>query len=165
MLQLRKAKKRRRRRAQGKLHRAETFFDLVLGLLLRHLLAVEIGMRPGVGPDGMPGRGYLSENFRMIGGVLADRKKHRLGAFVGERLQYRGRIAWPRTVVKGQHHLLVGEKVELLEMFEAETRPARGVDFHHAADAKRIRIGARGFRLQRSGSGSQSRGSQSSRRL
>jgi len=92
-------------------------------------------------------------------------KKHRLGAFVGERLQYRGRIARPRTVVKGQHHLLVGEKVELLEMFEAESRPARGVDFHHAADAKRIGIGARGFRLQRSGSGSQSRGSQSGPRF
>src|SRR6266850_4010000 len=162
MLQLRKAKKRRRRSTQGKLHRAETFFDLVLGLLLGHLLAVEIGVRPGVRPDGMPGRGHLPENFRMIGGVLADRKKHRLGAFVGERLEYRWRIAWPRAVVKGQHDLLVGEKVELLEMFEAETRPARGVDFHHAAHAKRIRIGAPGFRLQ--GSGRQSRGSKSSRR-
>src|SRR5258708_14596929 len=67
----------------------------------------------------------LFRSFRMIGGVLADREKRRLGAFVGERLEYRGRIAWPRAVVKGQHHLLVGKKVELLEMFEAETRSAR----------------------------------------
>src|SRR6266478_5917345 len=143
MLQLRKTKEWRGRRAQRQLHRAKTPFDLVLGQLPGHLLAVEVGMRPGVGADGMPGRGYLPQNFRMVGGVLADRKKHCLGAFVRKRLEYRGRIAWPRTVVEGQHDFLVGEKVELLEMLEAETRPTRGVDLHHAADAKRIRRGAR----------------------
>ena len=85
----------------------------------------------------------------MIGGVLADREKHRLGAFVGQRLEHGGGVARPRTVVEGQHHFLVGEKVELLEMLEAETRAARGVDFNHAADAERIGIGANGFRRHR----------------
>ena len=68
----------------------------------------------------------------MIGGVLADREEHRLGAFVGERLEHGGRIARPRTVIEGQHDFLVGEEVELLEMLEAEARSARGVDLDHA---------------------------------
>src|SRR5258706_11450593 len=116
MLQFRKAKEWRGGCAQGKLHRAETFFDLVLGLLLADFLAVQVRMRPGVGPDGMAGRGHLSQDFRMVGGMLADRKKHRFGALVGERLEYRGRIRRPRTVVEGQHDFLVGKKIELLEM-------------------------------------------------
>src|SRR6266550_7752904 len=122
MLQLRKTEERRRRRAQRQLDRAETLFDLVLGLLLAGFLAVEVRMRPGVGADGMAGRGHLLEDGGMIGGVLADRKEHRLGAFVGERLEHRRRVDRPRTVVKSQHDFLVGEKVELLEMLETETR-------------------------------------------
>ena len=81
-------------------------------------------MRPGVGADGVAGGGDLLENFRMIGGVLADREKRRLGAFLGQRLEHRGG-GRPRTVVEGQHHFLVGEEVELLELLEAEARPAR----------------------------------------
>ena len=102
-------------------------------------------MRPGVRADGMAGRGHLPQNFGMIGGVLADREEHRLGAFIGERLEHGGRIGRPRAVVECQHDFLVGQEVELLEMLEAEARSAGGVDFHHAADAQRIRIGAGGF--------------------
>ena len=149
MLQFGEAEERRRRGAQRELDGAEAFFDLVLGLLLRHLLAVEVGVRPGVGADGMAGGINLSEDFRVIGGVLADREEHGLGALVRQRLQHRRRIARPRTVVEGQHDFLVGEKIELLEMFEAEAGSAGGVDLDHAADAERVRIGARRLRLAR----------------
>ena len=105
-------------------------------------------MRPGVGADGVAGRGHLLENFRMIGGVLADREEHRLGAFVRQRLEHGRRIDRPRTVIEGQHDFLVGQKIELLEMLEAETGSARGVDLDDAADAERIGIGASGLGLR-----------------
>ena len=109
-------------------------------------------MRPGVRADGVACGGDLLENFRMIGRVLADREEHRLGAFVGQRLQHRRR-GRPRTVVEGQHDLLVGQEVELLVLQEAETRSARGVDHDGAADAERIGIGAGRFCRRRRGAG------------
>jgi len=62
------------------------FSVTVLGLLIGHLLGVQIGMRPGVRADGMAGRGDLLQNLGMVGGVLADREEHSLGAFIGEGL-------------------------------------------------------------------------------
>ena len=108
-------------------------------------------MRPGVGADGVTGCGDLPEKFRMIHRVLADREEHRLGALVGERLEHRGRIDGPRTVIEGQHDFLVRKEIELLEMLEAETRPASGVDFDHARDAERVGIGASLIRLRERG--------------
>src|SRR5260221_10654748 len=158
MLQLRKAKKRRRGCAQRQLDGAETFFDLVPGLLLVHFLRLQVRMRPGMGAGAVAGRNLPFENFGMVGRVLADREKHRLGAFIGKRLEHGGRVYRPGTVVEGQHDFLVRQEVELLEMLEAETWPAGSVDFHHAADAERIRIGARGLwrgsgRIGRNGRG------------
>ena len=142
MLELREAEERRRVGAERPFHRGKTLLDFVLGHLIGHLLAVQIGVRPGVRTDGVAGRQHLTQDLRMIGGVLADREEHRLGAFVGERLQHRGRVARPRTVVEGQHDFLRLEEIELLEMLEAEARSARGVDLDHAGDAERVRIGA-----------------------
>src|SRR5258708_32639626 len=116
MLQLRKAKKRRRGCAQRQLDGAETFFDLLHGLLLAHFLAVQVRMRPGMGADAMAGRRHLFENFGMVGRVLADREEHRLGAFIRERFEHGGRVYRPGTVVEGQHDFLVRQEVELLEM-------------------------------------------------
>src|SRR5207244_12735581 len=70
-----------------------------------------------------------------------------------------GRLYRLATDFKVHNNFLVLHEVELLEMREAEPRPALGVDFHHAADAERIRICARGLwlrgngRLRRNGSG------------
>ena len=100
-------------------------------------------------PTVWPAASNLLEDFRVVGRVLADREEHRRGAFVGQRLQHRRRVARPRAVVEGQHDFLVGQEIELLEMLEAETRSAGGVDFDHAADAERIGIGA--GRLLRNG--------------
>ena len=118
MLQLRKAEERRRAGAERELDRAKALLDLVLGLLLGHLLGIQVGVRPGVRADGVSGRQDLPQNFRMIGRVLADREKQRLGAFVIERFEHGRRIARPRTVVEGQDDLLVGEEIDLLEMLE-----------------------------------------------
>src|SRR5579872_196255 len=93
--------------------------------------------------------------------MLADREEDAGRALVGQRLEDGGRILRPRTVVKGQHDLLVAQEVELLEMLEAETRPTGGVDLDDAADPERIRIGAgyfcRGRRCGGSRSGCRSR--------
>jgi hypothetical protein len=150
MLQFGKAKERRGGCAQRQLDRAVALFDLVPGELIGHLLRIQIGMRPGMRTDGVTGRGHLLENFGMVGGMLADRKEHRLGAFISQRLEHGGRIGRPRAVVEGQHDFLVGQKVELLEMLKAKAGAAGGVDFHHAGDAQRIGIGAVGFRLRHS---------------
>src|SRR5262249_39736584 len=63
-----------------------------------------------------------------------------------QRLQHGGRVAEPRAVVEGQHHFLLLQEVELLEMLEAEAGAASGVDFDGAADTERVRIGAGGAR-------------------
>ena len=112
------------------------------------LAARQIVVRPGVRADGVAGRRDLTENFRIVGGVLADREEDRLDAFGGERLEHRRR-GRPRAVVEGQHDLVVAQEVELLEMLEAEARAAGGVDLDRAGDAERIRIVALGRRTSR----------------
>ena len=96
----------------------------------------------------MAGGCNLAEDFRIVGGVLADREEDRLDAFVGERLEHR-RSGRPRAVVEGQHDLMIAQEVELLEMLEAEARPAGGVDLDRARDAERVRIVAFGGRTWR----------------
>ena len=112
----------------------------------RQLLVVQIGVRPGMRADGMTCGGNLLENFGIIGRVLADRKENAGRAFLCQRLQDRGRVDRPRTIIEGQHHFMVAQEIELLEMLETETRSARGVDLNGAADPKRIGICAGGFR-------------------
>ena len=141
MLQRREAEERRRRlAAEGPLHRAEAFFDFILALLLGQLLVDERRVRPGVRSDRMTGRHHLLEDFGIVGGVLADREEDAGGAFIRERLQHGGRVHRPWAVVEGQHHFLVAQEVELLEMLEAETGAAGGVDLDGAADAERVGI-------------------------
>ena len=141
VLQRREAEERRRRlAAERPFHGAESLFDFILALLLVQLLVDEGGMRPGVRSDGMAGRHHLLEDFGIVGGVLADREEDAGGAFLRQRLQDRRRIHRPRTVVERQHHFLVAQEVELLEMFEAETGTAGGVDLDGAADAERVGI-------------------------
>ena len=69
VLQLREAEERRRRGAERDLHGAKALLDLVLGLLLGHLLAVEIDVRPGVRADRVaggaaPGGGFPDDRSR-----------------------------------------------------------------------------------------------------
>src|SRR5206468_11192207 len=120
---------------------AKTLLDLFADLRLRHLLAVEMRVRPGMRADGVAGIVNLAEDFRVIGRVLADGEEDRLGALVRKRLQHGGR-GRPRTVVEGEHDFLVGEEIELLVLQEAEAGAACGVDYDSAADAKRVGIGA-----------------------
>src|SRR5579863_246524 len=148
MLQLREAEERRGRGAKRELDGAVALFDLVLDGLLVQFLRVQVGMRPGVRADGVTGCRHLPENLGMKGGMLADREEHRLGALVGQRLEHRRRVDRPRTVIEGQHHFLVAEKIDLLEMFETEAGSDRGVDFNDAGNTERIGIGAGLLRLR-----------------
>jgi hypothetical protein len=99
-------------------------------------------MRPGVGADGVAGRINLLEDFRIVGRVLADGEEDAGGAFFGQRLQHCGCVAEPWAVVKGEHHFLLFQEVELLEVLEAEAGTARGVDLDGAADTECVRIAA-----------------------
>ena len=147
-----KAEERRGRRPDRHLHGAKTLLDLFPDLRLGQLLAVEMGVRPGMRADGVAGGEDLAENFRMIGRVLADREEQPLGAFVRQRLEHGGR-GRPWAVVEGQHDLLVGQEIELLVLQEAEAGSARGVDHDRAADAQPIGIGAGRSRRLRRGKG------------
>lgn len=102
-------------------------------------------MRPGVRADGVALGGDMLENFGIVGGVFADREEDRLGAFVGKGLEDRRRVDRPWAVIKRQHHFLVAQEIELLEMLETEAGTAGGVDLHHARDADGVRVGAVGF--------------------
>ncbi len=93
----------------------------------------------------MAGRGNLLQDFRIIGRVLADRKEDTGRAFLRQRLQDRGRIDGPGAIVERQHHFMVAQEIELLEVLETKPRSARGVNFNDAGNPKRIGICARGF--------------------
>src|SRR6202041_1257409 len=88
-----------------------------------------------MGNDRHPGRDPLLGDFRMPARMLPDLKEGRLQTFVGKRLDDRHGVLWPGTVVKGQHDLLVAEKVVLLEVLEAKPGAAGGVDFDDARKA------------------------------
>ena len=69
-------------------------------------------------------------------------KEQGLGALIRQRLEDRRGIAGPRAVVESQHHLAFAQEIVGLELLEAETGPAGGIDFNHTGDAERIWIPA-----------------------
>ena len=72
--------------------------------------------------------------------MLADRKKERLRALIGQRFEYGRCMSRPRTVVEGQHDFVVAQKVISFEMLEAEAGPAGGVDLDDAGNSECIWI-------------------------
>jgi hypothetical protein len=64
--------------------------------------------------------------------VLANLEERRFGAFISEGLDDGGRVSGPRSIVEGQHHLVVAQEIVLLEMSEAEGRTAGRVDLDDA---------------------------------
>ena len=66
--------------------------------------------------------------------VLADFEEGRFQTFVGQRLEH-CRGTGPRTVVEGQNDFLVVEEIVLLEMLEAESGAAGGVDLDNPREA------------------------------
>src|SRR6201999_3970854 len=69
--------------------------------------------------------------------------------FGGQRLQHGWRFDEPWAVIERQYYFMIAQEIELLEMLEAETGTAGGVDFNRACDAKRIGIGAGGLGQRR----------------
>src|SRR5690349_18855537 len=88
----------------------------------------------------MAGSINLLGDFRIVGRVFADFEEDAGGALLRQRLQHRRRVALPGAVVEGEDDLLLLEEVQLLEMLEAKTRTARGIDLDRAGDAERVRI-------------------------
>src|SRR6185295_18439111 len=82
-----------------------------------------------------------TDDFRIVGRVLADHEERRLDALVSERLQY-GRGRNPRAVVERQDNLFIAKEVMLAEVLEAEARTTGGVDFDRAGRAERVGIAA-----------------------
>ena len=121
-------------------HGADTFLEFFLGLVDGQFR--QIDMRPGMRSDCVSRRGHLLEDFGMPHGVLADGEEQGLGALIGKRLEDRQGVARPRSVVEGQHHLVVAQEIVGFELLEAEAGAAGGIDLNHARDAERIRIPA-----------------------
>ena len=158
------SEERRGLRAERHVDRADAFLDFFLGLLRADILAPEIGMAPGMGADRVTARGDLLQNFRVIGRVLADDEECRLHALLGQCRQNLRRCR-PRAVVEGEQNLLVTQEVVLLEMLEAETGTAGGVDLNSAGDPERVRVlalGAGSRSLRESGAARQRCGNQDS---
>ena len=99
--------------------------------------------------DRHPGGDHPLGDLRMPARVLADLKEGRLQTFVGERLDDGHGVLRPGAVVKGQHDLLVAEEIVLLEMFEAKSGAARGVDFDNARESHPARLVAGRYAARR----------------
>ena len=95
-------------------------------------------------PTAWPARGHLLEDAGLVGGMLADREEDRPRAVRRERGEDRHRALRPRAVVEGEHDFAGAQEVMLLEVLEAETGTAGGVDLDRARDAERIRIAGAG---------------------
>src|SRR4051812_1818079 len=78
--------------------------------------------------------------------MLADGEECGLDALRPECAQHRRRVPRPGTVVKRENDFAIAQEVMLLEMLEAEARPACRVDLHHARNAERGRVAAPGLR-------------------
>src|ERR1051325_10872979 len=101
----------------------------------------------------MAGRRDLLHDFRVPASVLADWEEYRLGALISQRLEYCRRVARPRTIVEGEHDLVVLQKIVGLEMLKAETGAARGIDLNHTGNAEGVGIVALGCWGGRGGRG------------
>src|SRR5580704_1056697 len=100
----------------------------------------------------------LPEDFRMVGGVLADREKRCFETVAGECGQHRGCVARPGTVIEGEHDLTGLQEIVLLEVLESKARAPRGVDLYCAGDAQCVRVARTGDRLRsRGGAGRRGR--------
>ena len=149
MTQVRETEERRDRGARHHAYRACALFDFVLGGFRAAFFhrRLQVCMRPGVAADGVAGREHLLQDFRVIGGVLADRKEGRPEALVGKRLEHRLGVVEPGAVVEGEHDLVVAQEIVVLEVLGAEARPSSGVDLDHAGNAHGIWIVAGDGRL------------------
>ena len=73
----------------------------------------------------------------MFGGRLADHEERRAHAFPGERRQHLWRRRRPRSVVEGQHDLVIPERQRLRKVFRADLRERDGIDLQDARGAER----------------------------
>jgi len=99
--------------------------------------------------------GDVANDLRQADRHFAEAEEDRLGALLVERIE--NGLGGPdlRTVVEGQHHLLVLQEVVSLVVLEAEAGTARRVDLDDAADAESVGIA---LAIRRGGKGGARRG-------
>ncbi len=81
----------------------------------------------------------LGEVAQQFGRVLQGRESEERRDWPGDRV-HGGRVLRPGTVVEGQHDLVEAQEAVLLEMLEAEARPAGSVDLDDAREAYAARL-------------------------
>ena len=126
-----------------------------LACAIRHLVAGE-RMVLAVGADGVAGVAQLAHAFRIGVGLLADQEERRLDAVGGENLQDLVAVFRQRTVVEGQHHLMIPERQRFRILHGADDGMCARIDHERARRADRVGMaGAIGGRRGRRGSGTQ----------
>ena len=109
-------------------------------------------MMLGVGADGVAGVTHFAHHLRVGVRHLADDKEGRLDALRGEDIEDRFGVFRQRTVVEGQHHLMVIEWQRLRILHGADARMLGGIDHQRARGAERIGMaGAFGGMRERRG--------------
>lgn len=107
--------------------RGDAVVDFLPHLLERHLVHRQ-RMVLAVRADGMPGRDQLAHAVRIEPGLGADGEEGRLDALAGEDGQHLVAVFRQRPIVKGQHHLVVGERQRLRILHGADPRMLHGID-------------------------------------
>ena len=91
-----------------------------------------------VGADGVAGGDELAHAFRVGPGLLADDEEGCLDALIGEDLQHLVAVARQRTVIEGQHHLVIPERQGLRILHRADARMLARIDHEGSRGAERV---------------------------
>ena len=97
------------------------------------------GMVLGVGGNGVAGIAHLAHAFRIGVGLASDQEEGRLHALGGEDVQDLVAVFRQRTVVEGQHHLMICQRQRLGILHGADDGMFARIDHQRArrADARR----------------------------
>src|SRR5262249_58853491 len=97
-----------------------------------------------VSPDSVAGIANAPHRIGEVARHFADDEVGRLYAFVFEYVQHLGRAGRQRTVVEGDHDLMIFQRQGLVILHGAETRVLGGIDHKCPARAERVGV-ARAF--------------------
>src|SRR6266446_1132973 len=97
-------------------------------------------MAIAMSPDGVAGIADAPYRLGEIARHFADQEVGRLHAFVFEDVQHLGRAGRQRTVVEGEHDLVVFQRQALVVLHGAEPRMLGGIDHYGPAGAQRVGI-------------------------
>ena len=117
--------------------------DLRLGAGESHVTQQRV--RIAVGAEAVSFRPFAANQPRVGGSAAADKEKRRLHALCLQGIEHLRCCGRPRTVVKGQHQLLVVERQRDRKLLAADARGHRGVDHKDPCSAERIGMSGAGL--------------------